>query len=92
MPIFSRPYLLAWQPATQYLGFKELKEDSQWLIIVNPKYWLAAMSGGILFEIWPFEDRRDLLASLFGTLHLSGVNQSWALWTQIFTRPHQRAL
>jgi hypothetical protein len=47
MPIFSSPYLLAWQPATQYLGFKELKADSQWLIIVNPKYWVAAMSGGI---------------------------------------------
>jgi hypothetical protein len=43
------------------LGFKELKADSQGLIVVNPKYWLAAMSGGIFFEIWPFEDRHDLL-------------------------------
>jgi hypothetical protein len=84
MPVFSRPYLLAWQPATQYLEFNELKADSQWLIIVNPKYWLAAMSGGIFFEIWPFEDRHDLLTSSFGTLQLSGVSQSRALWTQIF--------
>jgi hypothetical protein len=72
MPIFSRPYLLAWQPATQYLGFKELKADSQGLIIVNPKYWVAAMPGGISFEIWPFGDRHDLLTSSFGPFHPSG--------------------
>ncbi len=85
MPIFSRPYLLAWSPATQYLGFKELKADSQGLIIVNPKYWLAAMSGGILLEIWPFEDRHDLLTSWFGTRHPFAVSQSQALWTRMLT-------
>jgi hypothetical protein len=67
------------------LGFKELKADSQGLIIVNPKYWLAAILGGIFYEIWPFEDRHDLLTPSFDPLHLSGVNQNRALWTRIFT-------
>jgi hypothetical protein len=37
----------------QHLGFKELEADSQCPIIVNPKYGVAAMSGGFFREIWP---------------------------------------
>jgi len=52
MPIFSRPYLFRKVAATQYSGFGEYLEDSQGSMGANPKYRVAAMSGGIFFEIW----------------------------------------
>jgi len=52
MPIFSRPYLFRKVVATQYLGFDEYGEDSYESMGANPNYWVAAMSGGIFFEIW----------------------------------------
>ncbi len=35
---------------------------------VNPKYWVAAMSSGIFFEIWPFEK------GMTGMIRSYGVN------------------
>ena len=51
LPIFSRPYLWCKVVATQDLGFHEHGEDSQGSMGGTPKSWVAAMLGGIFFEI-----------------------------------------
>ena len=59
-PLFSRPHLFCEGEVTQYLAFKELVVDSQVFRGANPKYWLTAKSGGILFEMWPLEKGHTL--------------------------------
>ena len=55
MPVFSRPYLFGEEEATHYVGFNKFMGDSQVFGGVNPTYWVAAISGGIFFEICPFK-------------------------------------
>ena len=55
MPVFSRPYLFCEEEATQYVGFNKFMGNSQVFGGLNPTYWVAAMSSGIFFEIWPFK-------------------------------------
>jgi hypothetical protein len=60
MPIFSRPYLYGFREASQYSGFNKFMGDFKVAGGVNPKYWNAAMSGGIFLEIWPFKNGHGL--------------------------------
>jgi len=60
MSLFSRRYLLPQKLVAKNSGFKKLMGDSQGVLGVNPEFLATANSGGIFFEISPFEKAHGL--------------------------------